>query len=122
VAQTVTTNQIDYAASQVTTFIHEYHDIATHIWSIQTPKQDTSTITQLKPPISKAGLRQIGRLVKLRNECNKPTKLYPETSTNHAMTPIHINEKMNAFLKPATPLLTSEAHKQCNKAIGTIVK
>jgi hypothetical protein len=89
---------------------------------MQTQRQDTSTTPQLKPPISRAGLRQIGRLAKLRNECDKTTKLYPETSTDHAMTPIHINEKITTLLNPANPISTSEAHKQCNKAIGTIVR
>ncbi len=54
---TATTNQIDYAAPQVMTIIHEYHDIATKIWPMQTQKPDTTTITQPKPPISRAGLR-----------------------------------------------------------------
>ena len=121
-AHTVTTDQIDYAAAQVMTIIHENHDIATHIWPMETPRQYISTITQLKPPISKAGRRQIGRLVKLRNECNKTTKLYLETSTDHARTPMHIIEKITTLLNPAKPISTFEAHKQCNKAKGTIVR
>ena len=70
-AQSATTDQIDYAAAQVMAIIHEYQDIATQIWSMQTQRPDTTTITQLKPQISRAGLRQISRLAKLRNECNK---------------------------------------------------
>ena len=38
------------------------------------------------------------------------------------MTPIHINEKITTLLSPAIPISTAEAHKQCNKAIGTIVR
>jgi len=89
---------------------------------MQTPKQDTQTITQPKPPISRASLKQISRLAKLKNECNKTTKLYPEASTDHAMTPIRINEKITTLLKPAKPISTSKAHKQCNKALGVIVR
>jgi hypothetical protein len=72
--------------------------------------------------MSRAGLRQISRLAKLRNECNKSTKFYPETSTDHELNPIHINEKINTILKFAQPISASESHKQCNKAIGTIVR
>ena len=104
------------------TIIHEYHDIATQIWPMQTQRPDTPTITQPRPPISKVNLRQISRLAKVRNECNKNTKLYPETSTDHELNPIHINEKINTITKSAQPISTSEAHKQCNKAIGTIVR
>jgi hypothetical protein len=66
-AQLATTDQIDYAAAQVMTIIHEYHDIATQIWPMKTPRSDTTTNTQSKPPIPRAGLRQISRLAKLRN-------------------------------------------------------
>ena len=104
------------------TIIHEYHDIATHIWSMQTQRPDTPNITQPKTPIFRVGLRQISRLAKLRNECNKTIKLYPEASTDHEMNPIHITEKITTLLNPAKPISTSEAHKQCNKAIGTIVR
>ena len=38
------------------------------------------------------------------------------------MNPVHINEKITTLLNPAKPISTSEAHKQCNKAIGTIVR
>jgi len=38
------------------------------------------------------------------------------------MTPIHINEKITTFLSPEIPSSTTEAHKQCNKAISTIVR
>ena len=68
------------------------------------------------------GLRQISRLAKLRNECNKTVKLIPEASTDHKQNPIHINNKINTILNPAQAISTSEAHKQCNKAIGTIVR
>jgi hypothetical protein len=115
-AHTATTDQIDYAAAQVITIIHEYHDIATHIWPMQTQKPDTPTITHPKPPISRAGLRQISRLAKLRNECNKTSKLNPEASTDHKINPIHINEFFSTLLNPAKPISTFEAHKQCNKA------
>ena len=53
---TATTDQIDYATAQVMTIIHEYHDIATIIWPMQSPRHDTTPPTQLKPPISRAGL------------------------------------------------------------------
>jgi hypothetical protein len=120
--QSPTTDQIDYAAVQVMTIIHEYHNIATHIWPMQTPRPDTTTITQPKPPISRAGMRQISRLARLRNECNKNAKLNTEASTDHEQNPIHINDKINSILNLAQPISTSEAHKQCNKAIGTIVR
>jgi hypothetical protein len=80
-ARPATTDRIDYAATQVVTIIHEYHDIATQIWPMQTQRPNTPAITQPKPPISRVGLRQISSLAKLRNECNKNTKLYPEAST-----------------------------------------
>ena len=89
---------------------------------MQTQRPDTSNITQPKPPISRAGLRQISRLAKIRNECNKTTKLHPEAFTDHEMNPIHINEKITTLLSPSKPISTLEAHKQCNKAICTIVR
>ena len=89
---------------------------------MQTQRPNTPTITQPKPPISRAGLRQISRLAKLRNKCNKSTKLYPEASTDHERNPIDINEKITTILNPAKLISTSEAHKQCNKAIRTIVR
>jgi hypothetical protein len=89
---------------------------------MQTQRPDTPTTTQPKPPICRAGLRQINILAKLRNECNKTTKLYPEASTDHEKNPIHISEAITTLLNPAKPISTSEAHKQCNKAIGTIVR
>jgi hypothetical protein len=104
------------------TIIHEYRDIATHIWPMQTQRPETPTITQPRPPISRAGLRQISRLAKLQNECNKNTKHYPEASIDHEMNPIHISENITMIRNPAKPTSTSEAHKQCNKAIGTIVR
>ncbi len=104
------------------TIIHEYHDIATQIWPMQTQRPDTITITQPKPPISRVGLRQITRLVKLHNECNKNAKLNPKASTDHEQNPIHIHNKINTIINPTQPISTSEAHKQCNKAIGTIVR
>jgi hypothetical protein len=45
-AHRATTDQIDYAAAQVVIIIHECHDIATHIWPMQTQRSDTPTITQ----------------------------------------------------------------------------
>jgi hypothetical protein len=38
------------------------------------------------------------------------------------MNPIHINEKITTLLNPAKLISTSGAHRQCNKAIGTIVR
>jgi hypothetical protein len=38
------------------------------------------------------------------------------------MNPIHINEKITTIINPAKPISASEAHKQCNKAIGTIIR
>jgi hypothetical protein len=66
-AQLATTDQIDYDATQVMTIFHEYLDIATQIWPTQTQRPEITTTTQPKPPISRAGLRQISRLAKLRN-------------------------------------------------------
>ena len=96
--------------------------MATHIWPMQDPRQDLITITQLEPPIFRSGLRQIGRVAKLRNECNKTTKLYPDAANDHAMSPIHINEKINTLLSPAIPISTLEAHKQCTKAVDMTVR
>jgi hypothetical protein len=62
---------------------------------------------------------QIVRLTELRNECNTRTKLHPEIAINHALNTLHT--KIAQTLKPSTPLLTSEAHQQCSKAVGTIV-
>ncbi len=75
--ETTTTYQIDYAAAQVMTVIHEYHDIATKIWPMQPPRQETPVPAKLKPPMSHAELRQIGILAKLRKQCNNTTKLHP---------------------------------------------
>ena len=89
-----TTDQIDYAAAQIMTIIYGYHDIATTIWPMQQPRHDTTPPTQPKPPISRAGLRQIGRIAKLRNECNNITKHHPEITNNADLDPIHINLKI----------------------------
>jgi hypothetical protein len=89
---------------------------------MQTPRSDTTTNTQPKSPISRAGLRQISRLTKLRNECNKSAKLNPDASKDHEQNSIHTNIKINTILNPAQLISTSEAHKQCNKAIGTILR
>jgi hypothetical protein len=89
---------------------------------MQAPRQDTNTITQLKPPIPIAGLRQFGRLGKLRNEYNISIKLRPEAANNHAINAIHINDKITKLLSLVTPISTLEAHEHFNKAIGTIVR
>jgi hypothetical protein len=104
------------------TILHEYHDITTTIWPMQSPRHDTTPPTQLKPPISRAGQRQIGRLAKLRNECNHTTKHHPETPNNADLNPIHINLKITQILKPTTPLITIETQHQCSRNIGTIKK
>ncbi len=88
------------------TIIHEYHDIATQIWPMQTQRQDTTTTTQPIPPISRVGLRQISRLAKLRNECNKTAKLNLAASTYPEQNSIHINNKINTILNPAQPIST----------------
>jgi hypothetical protein len=46
-----------FAAAEVMTIIHEYHDIATDIWPMQSPRQDTTKTTQIRSPITTAGLR-----------------------------------------------------------------
>ncbi len=38
------------------------------------------------------------------------------------MNPTHANEKITTILNPAKLISTSKAHKQCNKAIGTILR
>ena len=78
--------------------------------------------TQLKPPIFQAGLRQIGILAKLRNECNTTTKLYPEIANDSDINPLHINLKINQIFQTTTPLKTRESHHQCSKAIGNIIR
>ena len=52
----------------------------------------------------------------------KHAKVIPEASTNHEQNPIHINDKIITINNPAQPISASKAHKQCNKAIGTIVR
>jgi len=90
---------------------------------MQPPTPDTIMPKLLRPLISRADLRQIGRLAKLRNKCNANTKLHPETTNNHALNPIHIDNKITKILNPTTPISKSEAHNQCFKAIvGTIVR
>jgi hypothetical protein len=121
-SDTTTTDQIDTAAASVMTLLHNYHDIATKIWPMQETRQEATTPASLKPPISRAGLRQIGRLAKLRNECNTTTKLYPEIVNDPVLNPPHINQKNNQILQPAIPITTKEAHHQCSKAIGNIIR
>jgi hypothetical protein len=104
------------------TIIHEYNDIAATIWPMQPLRQDTTMSTHLKPPISRAGLTQIGRLAKLRNERKSITNLHPDTANDHAHNPVHINIKINQIRNPITSISTAKAHKQCPKAIGKIVK
>jgi len=88
---------------------------------MQPPNHDTTPPTQLKPPISRAGLRQIGRLSKLKNECNNTTKHHPEISNNADLNPIHRTIKITQILQPTTPLTTIEAQRQCSRNIGTII-
>ena len=122
ISETPTTDQIDVAAAEVITLILNYHDIATKIWPMQATRQDTPTPVQLKPPISRAGLRQIGRLAKLRNECNTTTKLHPEIVDDSDLNQQHINIEINQIFQPNTPLITREGQKQCSEAIGDIIR
>jgi len=122
ISETMTTDQIDVAAAEVMTLIHTYHDIATKIWPMQASRQDTPTSIQLKSPISRAGLTQIGRLAKLRNECNTTTKIHPEIPDDSDLNPLHINLKINRILQPNTHLTAKEAHQQWSKAIGDIIR
>jgi hypothetical protein len=92
------------------TLLHNYHDIATKIWPMHPTRQDTTTPIQLKPPISRAGLRQIERLAKLRNGCNTTTKLHPEIANDPDLNPLNINLKINQILQPSKLLTTKEAH------------
>jgi len=86
---------------------------------MQPLRHDTTPPTQLNPPISRAGLRQIGRLAKLRNECNNTTKHHPEIANHTGLNPIHINLKIAQILKPSTPLTTIEAKHKCSRDICT---
>ena len=52
-------------------------------------------------------------VTKTLNSTQKPPQ-------NHEQNPIHIFDKIDTILNPTQPISTSEAHKQCNKAIGTI--
>jgi len=115
-------DHIDYEATQVMTIINEYHDIATTIWPIQPPRHDTTTPTQLEPPISRAGLRQIDRLAKLRNECNKTTKLHLEKANNADLNSLHIYLKISHILSPTTPLTTTKANSKWSRAIGSKIR
>jgi hypothetical protein len=76
---------------------------------LQPLRNYVTTPTQLRPPIFRAGLRQIGRLVKLRNECDTTTNLHPKIANNPVFNPIHINIKKGNNLKPTRPLSTKEA-------------
>jgi len=89
---------------------------------MQPTRQDAPTPVQLKSPIPRARLRQIGRLAKLRNECNTTTKLHPEKANDPDLNPLTINLKINQILQPITPLTTKEAHHQCSKAVGDIIR
>jgi hypothetical protein len=121
-SDTTTPDQIDTAAANVMTLLHTYHDIATKIWPMQETRQETTTPVTLKPPIARAGLRQIGRLAKLRNKCNTTTKLYPEIVNDPVLNPPHINQNINQILQPADPITTKEAHQRCSKAIENIIR
>jgi len=122
ISETTTTNQIDSAATKVVTLIHDYHDKGTKIWPVQPTRQDTPMPVRLKPPISRAGLRQIESLAKLRNECNTTTKLHPEIPNDSELNPLHINFKINHILQRITSLTTKEAQQRCFKAIGNIIR
>jgi hypothetical protein len=122
ISSTTTKDQIDKAASNVMTLLHTYHDIATKIWPMQETRQESTPNTTLRPPISRAGIRQIGRLAKLRNECNTTIKQHPEITTDPNLNPPHINQKIIQILQPDTPITTKEAQQQCSKAIGTIIR
>jgi hypothetical protein len=89
---------------------------------MQETRQETTTTATFKPPISRAGRRQIGRLAKLRNECNTPKKLYLEIVNDPDLNPPHTNQTINQILQPATPITTKEAHHQCSKAIENIIR
>ena len=121
-SDTTTADQIDVAAAEVMTLIHNYHDIATKIWPMQATRQDTPSPVNLKPPIPRAGLGQIGRLAKLRNACNSTTKQHPEIGNDSDLNPLYINLNINQVLHPNTSLTTKEANQQCSKAIGDIIR
>ena len=74
-------------------------------------RQETPTLAPLKPPISRAELRQIERLAKLRNECNTITKLHTEKAKDPDLNPLHINLKIYQILQPIVPITTKEAHQ-----------
>ena len=82
---------------------------------------NASNKIQIKPSISRAGLRQKGRLAKLRNECNATTKQHPEIADDSDLNPLHMTLKINQILQPSTPLTTKESHQQCSKAISEII-
>jgi hypothetical protein len=91
-------SQTYYAADQVMTLIHELHvDIAAGIWPMQPPKPETPIQTSQRPPISRAGLWQIGRLAIFRNECNILTKHHPYTSDIHDHNPIQIHTQIHTL-------------------------
>jgi hypothetical protein len=106
------TTEIDYAAAHVMKIMHEFHDIATNIWSMQPPRQDIAMPTHLKPPISKAGLRQLGRLARLKNESKTIPSLHPDTADDRTQKLIHINIKtIIKILNPTITISTAESHK-----------
>jgi hypothetical protein len=45
-----------------------------------------------------------------------------DTANDQTHNPTHINIKINQIFNHKTPISTVEAHKQCSKAIGAIVK
>jgi len=104
------------------TLLHIYHDIATKIWLMQESRQETTTPATPKPPISRAGLRQIGRLAKLRNECNTTKNLCPGKANDPDLDPPHTNLKIDQILHHTIPITTKEVHQQCSKAIGNIIR
>jgi hypothetical protein len=104
------------------TLLHTYHEIATKIWPMHKTRQETTTPATLKPSISRAGLRQIGRLAKLRNEGNTTQKSHPDIANDPDLTPLHIHLKINQILHPTTSIMTKAAHQQCSKAIVDIIR
>jgi hypothetical protein len=105
------------------TLLHTYHDIATKIWPMHEIRQETTTPATLRLSINlPSGTRHIGRLTKLRNECNTTNKLHSEKAHDPDQNPPHITRKITQILQRTTPITTKKAHQLCSKAIGDIIR
>jgi hypothetical protein len=118
----ITTSDIDTFADALINTLHTYHEEAINIWPMKEPSLVTEPRNKLHSPVSRAGLRQVTRLVQLRNETNN---LGAYTNSNTPITPqkrTELEHKAMRLLNTDTAVPLDSIPKSCSKAIGHIIR